>query len=327
MSNPLVSVVIPAYNAEQFIGEALDSVFAQTYRPIEIIVVDDGSIDKTTEIVENYVQVVRIVQDERSAPTIRTSPASEAIVFNYIRQLNSGPSKARNAGIKAANGEYIAFLDADDLWTADKLERQMELFKKDAGIDIVFTDVRITRLRQGKIAQTIMFQNKELNAEFFGHDYIVINPLEKLLKLNFIPTSSVVGKRVCFDGDFLFNQNRRYVEDWELWLAMSLCYRFGYVNKPCVHKQEKGDGLSSNSVHMLLSKLDVFESFLRRNMEYVSSQIPRKSLSACIKDTYTWAGYYFMLNGNDNLARHYYKKSLKESLNLRGFFYYLRTFL
>lgn len=307
MSNPLVSVIVPAYNAERQIASALETVFGQTYSPTEIIVIDDGSFDNTADIIKQY-------------QTKRTN-----VIYMY--QENSGPSRARNAGIRKATGEYVAFLDADDSWTADKLEKQMVLFNTDAEIDIVFTDVRITRLRQGKIEQIVMFQNEGLNTEFFGHDYIVANPLEKLLKLNFIPTSSVVGKKACFNGVFLFNENRRYVEDWELWLAMSLRYRFGYVNEPCVHKQEKGDGLSSNSVNMLLSRLDVFENFLQRNIEYVYSQIPREVLSAYIKDMYTWAGYYFMLKGDNKLARYYYKKSLVEKIDLQTVFYYCRTFM
>jgi glycosyltransferase involved in cell wall biosynthesis len=103
MKPNVVSVIIPVYNGEQFIAQALESVFAQDYRPFEVIVVDDGSTDQTPALVQQRKDV------------------------RYIRQENSGESLARNNGIKAAQGEFIAFLDADDLWMPEKLSRQMQL--------------------------------------------------------------------------------------------------------------------------------------------------------------------------------------------------------
>ena len=100
-SSPLVSVVIPVYNGAQYLAEAIESVLAQDYRPVELIVVDDGSTDASGEIAQSYPQA------------------------HCIRQTNQGVSAARNAGIAAVRGEFIAFLDADDIWTADKLTAQV----------------------------------------------------------------------------------------------------------------------------------------------------------------------------------------------------------
>ena len=313
MSNPLVSVIIPAYNAEKFIIKALDSVFAQTYRPIEVIVVDDGSTDGTAEIVKNC----------------RLNKAKDAnqTKLIYIYQHNSGPSTARNTGIKAAKGKYIAFLDADDLWQKYKIKKQIELFKRDSRIDIVFANAKITRTINKKTEDFIIFHREQLNKEFFGHDYLVLDPLAKLLKINFIPTSSVLAKKTCFKDGICFNQKRRYVEDWELWLKMSIHFTFAYIDDVCVHKKEIGDGLSSNSDSMLLSRLEVMEEALRDNTTYVSSQLIRKTMSEYVKDSYKWAGYHFMLKGDNKLARHYYKKSLMEGLDLQTVFYYCRTII
>jgi glycosyltransferase involved in cell wall biosynthesis len=113
--NPLISVVIPVYNGERFIGEALDSVFAQDYQPVEVIVVDDGSTDGT---------------------------ASAALVYpavHYFYQPNNGVASARNSGIALAKGEYLAFLDADDIWLPGKLKAQMEAMDI---ADMAFTHVR-----------------------------------------------------------------------------------------------------------------------------------------------------------------------------------------
>lgn len=113
MALPLISCIVPVYNGERYLRETLDSIAAQTYQPIEIIVVDDGSTDRSAEIVAAH-----------SAP------------IRYLRQANSGPTVARNLGISAACGEYCAFLDADDLWDKQKLERQMARFTAHPELDI-----------------------------------------------------------------------------------------------------------------------------------------------------------------------------------------------
>jgi glycosyltransferase involved in cell wall biosynthesis len=107
----MISVVIPAFDAGRFIGRAIDSVLAQTYRDYDIIVVDDGSIDNTAEVVKTYGSKV-----------------------SYIYQENAGDGAARNAGIKAAKGEWIAFLDSDDEWLPEKLQLQMEMLEKHPGL-------------------------------------------------------------------------------------------------------------------------------------------------------------------------------------------------
>ena len=102
---PLVSCIVPVFNGERYLAEALDSILAQTYRPVDLIVVDDGSTDGTAQVAAGY--------GER---------------ITYLYQENSGPAAARNKGIDAAQGEFVAFLDADDVWHEEKLARQMVRF-------------------------------------------------------------------------------------------------------------------------------------------------------------------------------------------------------
>jgi len=116
---PLVSVVMPAYNAERHIGEALESVLAQTYAPIEIVVVDDGSSDATAEAVRRF------------GPRVR-----------FTAQTNAGAGAARNRGVAMASGRYIAFLDADDSWPPEKLARQVEILQQNPACDLVFGQVQ-----------------------------------------------------------------------------------------------------------------------------------------------------------------------------------------
>lgn len=113
--NPLVSVVIPVYNCEKYLNAAIDSVLAQTYQPLELIVIDDGSIDQSSEIAQSYGAKVK---------------------YFYIE--NSGLATALNHGISCCQGEYLAFLDADDLWIAEKLELQMAAFGQNHELEAVF---------------------------------------------------------------------------------------------------------------------------------------------------------------------------------------------
>jgi len=119
VNNPLVSVIIPVYNGERYLAEAIESVLAQTYRPIEIIVVDDGSTDGSADVAKRFGSPVR-----------------------YDFQPNSGAGAARNRGAELARGSVLAFLDADDIWLADKLARQMAAFDADPELDMVFGHVR-----------------------------------------------------------------------------------------------------------------------------------------------------------------------------------------
>jgi glycosyltransferase involved in cell wall biosynthesis len=123
----LVSVIIPVYNGEYFLGEAVKSVLAQKHRPLEIIVVDDGSTDGTARVAACLGDHVR-----------------------YIHQSNRGPASARNTGLQNARGSFVAFLDADDLWSEDKLTLQLGLLDRDpdAGFALGYTQIRVVRLTE-----------------------------------------------------------------------------------------------------------------------------------------------------------------------------------
>lgn len=117
-SSPLVSVVVPVYNGERYIGEAIESALAQTCRRIEVIVIDDGSTDGTARVVAQF-------------PSVK-----------YCLQPPSGTSAARNRGVELSQGRFLAFLDADDLWVEDKLARQVAVFRTSDNVDMVFGHVK-----------------------------------------------------------------------------------------------------------------------------------------------------------------------------------------
>ena len=119
MASPLVSCIVPVFNGEAYLREALDSVLAQTYRPIEVVVADDGSTDGTAAIVASYGDVVR-----------------------HLFQPNAGAPAARNLGLQSAAGDFVAFLDADDLWHPQKLARQVERFEARPELDVSVTHLQ-----------------------------------------------------------------------------------------------------------------------------------------------------------------------------------------
>jgi len=119
MSLPLISCIVPVFNGERYLAEALDSILAQTYQPVEIIVVDDGSTDGTRELVPRYGNRIR-----------------------YVRQNNQGAPTARNLGLSMALGAFVAFLDSDDLWHPEKLARQMARFEARPELDLCVTHLQ-----------------------------------------------------------------------------------------------------------------------------------------------------------------------------------------
>ena len=127
MYGPLVSTIIPIYNGERYLAEAIESINRQQYLNLEIIIVDDGSTDKSSEIALSLEGNIR-----------------------YVRQANAGQAAARNTGIKLAKGDIITFLDADDLWTEDKLKRELACFEADPSLRIVLGRTQALKMKVGE---------------------------------------------------------------------------------------------------------------------------------------------------------------------------------
>ena len=214
---PAISVVIPAYNAGKFIRDALDSVVRQTFDDIEIIVVDDGSVDSTAEIIKEYF-------DRR---------------IRYFHQENSSQAVARNKGISLSQGEYVAFLDSDDMWHRDKLEKQMRLFNNPS------TGLVYSRLEY--LEPDIKTKSSPNNPCYRGKVF------KKLLFGNFIPCSSVVLRKSVLDSKHMFRTCRKGVEDWDLWLRLSLITEFDYFGEPLVKYRSHAQSVSHDRDLMMKS--------------------------------------------------------------------------
>jgi glycosyltransferase involved in cell wall biosynthesis len=147
MSNgkPLISCIVPVFNGEKYLAEALDSIWKQTYRPLEIIVADDGSSDGTAAVAARYGDQIR-----------------------YVRQDHSGAPWARNLGLSIAQGEFVAFLDSDDVWHPEKLTRQMKCFQDRPDVDVCVTHVHNFWIRELE-QEAGRFQNHRLRQPVPGY--------------------------------------------------------------------------------------------------------------------------------------------------------------
>lgn len=186
-----VSIIMPAYNAEKYISASIESVMNQTYKLWELIIINDGSTDDTGEIIKSYVR-----QDPR---------------IKYIEKENGGQSRARNKGITEAKYDYIAFLDADDIWLPDKLEIQVK-YLSETKADLIFS--------QGFIVLENNFSDRKPFDTPFHTSLTGMEIFPGLIQSNFIPILSVVAKKEKLFQAGLFIEDR-IAEDYHLWLAMA----------------------------------------------------------------------------------------------------------
>src|SRR5215469_8702991 len=202
--NTLVSVVMPVFNGEAFLRQAIESVLGQTYRPIELIAVDDGSTDGSGDILARFGSQIRVV-----------------------RQANAGVSAARNTGIGHAQGDYIAFLDQDDWWLPEKVSRQVELLEADDRVGLVHTAFsHLVDTSLAGVTPTECFAGQEL---LVGNCYAAL-----LDEGNSIVSSSVMVRRAALEQSGLFDTSmeRNTCQDYELWLRIAKGWRLGYVAVP-----------------------------------------------------------------------------------------------
>ena len=205
---PKVTVIIPSYNCKAYIAETIDSILNQTFRDIELIVVDDGSTDRTQEIVESYGEPVRL-----------------------IRQTNARVCAARNRGIREAKGEFICLMDHDDYWYPEKLLRQIEEFTRHPEAGVIYsTFIRWHQDKDGYFPPPASYDRTSIpddtDPEFSGWIY------HQFLLDCWMLTSSAMFRREVFEKCGMFDEALPYSEDWELWLRISREYPMMQLRRP-----------------------------------------------------------------------------------------------
>ena len=243
-----VSVVLPAYNCEPYIRTAVESVLNQSYRPIELIVVDDGSTDGTMQALERFRHQLRVIRHDRA-----------------------GAAAARNTGLKAASGEYIAFLDADDWWYSSRLSSQIAALRQHPAAGMAFSDFTVTD------AAGVPYMQNGIRQWYGVWRDAAATPWDKvfeassavpvidtrgmagsvtaysgqlvtwLFRGNFINTSSVLVRREATTRAGCFDTTLGTEEDYEFWLRIAQDWRLAYVDAPLVARRRRPGQLTDSS--------------------------------------------------------------------------------
>ena len=275
--NPHVSVILPFYNAEKYIIRALNSVANQTYKNYEIIVVDDGSVDATKEKVELF-------KLEHSDVDIK-----------YISQNHEGPAKARNTAIKSCKGGLIAFLDADDYWTLDKLEKVVSIFTRESKVDLVcHNEIMIDS--DGK--EELLEHHKKYRAKK--------NLFVTMYYGNCLSPSAVTIKRESLLKTDLFDEDLESVEEYDLWLKLAKFIKLQFLIEPLGYFFINPEGLSQNLELRIKFEKMILSHYLPELRKYCrfSRLIYLKRLSQIIGAV-----------GKDYFERGDYKKAFKKFIH------------
>lgn len=235
----MISVIMPVYNGEKYITQAIDSVLSQTYPNWELIIINDGSTDDTAKIIKSKYNQNKI---------------------KYIYQENQGPSIARNRGIDLAQGDYIAFIDADDLYTRDKLEKQLQFLEEHSDYDIVYNDIKV-------VDDSLCYINTLKSEGVFA------NPNDFLANLLFrqiIPSpQSILAKRKCFENGLRYNPKYLHSEDYELTIRLAHSFHYGYLPETLYIYRRHGKNLTNEHERQLLAEKRIVKNLGYTKIEQI----------------------------------------------------------
>lgn len=233
MYGDLVSVIIPTYNRKNIIKRAIDSVLKQTYKNIELIIVDDCSTDGTMEEIQKYYNHI------------------ENLIY-VINDTNQGAGKSRNIGAEYASGDYIAFQDSDDEWMPSKLEHQMRQISDAPEIGMVYCSYSF----QTPDGRTLAYPSSELPLDALGENiypFILVYPL--------IGTPTMLINKEKFIAVGGFNENLKSLEDYEFSVRFAYQYKIAYVNLPLVITHETSGGVNAQNIEKIITQCTILDIF------------------------------------------------------------------
>jgi glycosyltransferase involved in cell wall biosynthesis len=235
----LVSVVMPTFNRRSLIGPAIASALAQSYRQLELIVIDDGSTDGTEALVAS-------LQDPR---------------ISYRYQENRGQSSARNAGLRLARGEFVSFLDSDTTWTRSMLERFVGLLARHAEVELVY----------GYSVRTDAPREPPARAPSLPSGRVT----RELLQRNFVCSNSVLLRRGLLERTGLFDESLRSAEDYDLWLRASVVGRFLYDPTLCAYDPLTPGSVSTDLPRNFAANERILSRFFDTHPDYDTAWLRR----------------------------------------------------
>ncbi|MEZ0186518.1 MAG: glycosyltransferase family 2 protein [Candidatus Reddybacter sp.] len=294
-----ISAVVPTYNNAEYIEGAINSILAQTHPVDEIIIIDDGSSDDTEALVDNIIK------------------KSNNII--YIKQDNQGPSSARNRGITAANGDWLAFLDADDLWTPDKIALQIEALQREPSLKLIAADMNEID-RHGKLIAESVLAKHQLLDKFQSLDgKAVPNALTALLTKNFIPTGTVLVEHASLAAAGGFNTNIRFGEDLELWAKIAADNAISCLPQVMMCRRQHGNNATQSTALMLEGLVKVMQSLRAWGAEklLLKHVNPDQLVATALSDL----AYWHFNQCDYKQARKFFTSSLRERPSIRALIY------
>ena len=228
-NNPLVSIITPTFNRADFIDQAINSVLAQTYSNFELLIVDDGSTDNTRNLIEPKLEDSRV---------------------HYVYQENQGQSIARNHALARTRGEFVCFLDSDNYWATDKLEKQIEIFRAHPDYDVVYGDIIIIDEAGREVSRKNMQRHSGRIASHMIRD-------------NCVSMNTAMVRSQCFDKLGFMSGKRRVADDYDLWLRFSARFRFLYVPEYFAYYRVMEDQISSDKTRRFDSNWQIINDFRR----------------------------------------------------------------
>lgn len=311
-----VSVVIPVYNCETFIHDAVISVMTQTERDTEIIVVDDGSTDNTLALLDIL--------------------TSKDMRIKICKQIHSGvPAIARNNGLKNANGEFICFLDGDDLYHPQKIEKSLEVFANHPEIDLVFHDVKFLchdgAEVEGTYLATAGFQQKahEYLEHAGGRVYITSPEFYSFMSTTItgIHTSSVMIRKKRLDLESIwFPEELLIGEDIDLWFRLVKNNRIGFINEVLSFYRQHELSISKNVEKVLVGSIRAHTRNYERGQDLLSkkqNRLYRKRISK----QYYYLGYIHFCEGRSKEARKSFLRAMELAFNNAYVLAFLKTYI
>ena len=288
----MISVIIPTYNCDKYICEALDSVLQQTYSNYEIIVIDDGSTDTTRTIVNNRYHSVR---------------------YYYLE--NNGVAAARNFGISMAQGELIAFLDADDIWLPEKLEKQAALFNKNDKLGMAFTENSFFN-EQG------VTTNKANKRERLMHGDIVKN----IFLNSYVVTSTVMVRKNVFDTVGSFEEGLTVAEDDNMWMRIGMKYCVELLDESMLMYRITEGSLSRKSDNFFIGVKASIE-IIQKNHPDLYNRLGTSAIRKKKSDLFFSEGYHYFSQGMQKEARSNFIKSyINYPFEFKSLLYIISTY-
>jgi glycosyltransferase involved in cell wall biosynthesis len=282
MDKLLVSVIIPAYNSADVIGDTLESVLNQSYGNVEAVVVDDGSADGTRKVVEGFTGTGKV---------------------KCYRQENAGPGAARNSGIRVAKGKFIAFLDADDSLTPDSIEKRMALITEAKDLELVYSNYFVKWY--GELVRVRFDENYPGKCDFSLrqriHGLVFEGSPAEIFDIPFdFWTAAVLVDRKLLDRTGPFRTDISIGEDRDMWIRLALnTGKIGYVNSPVATYNRSRNSLTGrDSVRYSIARRDLNYHFLEKYGTSIQGGKARK----VIHEKLSWVYY--------DLGKHYRKKGM-----------------